>query len=201
MSELVDAESGKPPAITSATFDIAIMMLTRLTQTATIILPLQQPRKILKQGSLEREKERLQSALARRPRSPAKESTGDFVAWSRRVVPHCVVFVLLHEHLFYFILFYKKIECFAIPMGFELWAHVTREVGIGTYHLFPYSFFFLLKYSTKNKPTKSKFPKFILSPLCKNSPKNPCKEGSKNWYLWVLAHYFKLHWLSTKVQG
>ncbi len=94
MSELVDTGSGKPPAITSATFDIAIMMLTRLTQTAAIILPLQQPRKILEQGSLER----LQSALARRPRSPAKESTGDFVAWSRRAVPHCVVFVLLHEH-------------------------------------------------------------------------------------------------------
>ncbi len=68
----------------------------------------------------ERERERLQCALARRPRSPAKEATGDFVAWSRRVVPHCVVFVLLQEHLFYFILFYKKIQCFAIPMEFKL---------------------------------------------------------------------------------
>jgi hypothetical protein len=122
MSKLVDAESGKPPAITSATVDIAIMMLTRLTQTAAIILPLQQPRKILKKGFIEseRERERLQCALARRPRSPAKEATGDFVAWSRRVVPHCVVFVLLQEHLFYFILFYKKIQCFAIPMEFKL---------------------------------------------------------------------------------
>jgi hypothetical protein len=45
MSELVDAESGKPRAITSATFDIAIMMLTRLTQTAAIILLFSNPEK------------------------------------------------------------------------------------------------------------------------------------------------------------
>jgi hypothetical protein len=70
MSELVDAESGKPPAITSATFDIAIMMLTRLPQTAAIILPLQQPRKILEQGSLERES----SALLRGDREVVRKN-------------------------------------------------------------------------------------------------------------------------------
>jgi hypothetical protein len=82
MSKLVDAESGKPPAIISATVDIAIMMLTRVTQTAAIIFPHQQPRKILKQASLERERESAVRSCAETEKS-CERVDGRF----RRVVP------------------------------------------------------------------------------------------------------------------